>query len=280
MRKHGRHARPPGRTTPRAARPGGYRPLSLVPALSPEPATDTGDRHDGATERAAAQARARELEAWAADHPPPVGHPRADRSASGWNAESERFVRDALRQFDRRAIDVWAERWGGHEALHQLDAVPLPDEPFDWSAVPVAHRAQVERILALVDEACGLWFDREHRTACRRLLARVAGDPTVITHRGKLQTIAGAIVWTIASFNGTTGSRRRRGIVPASWIAGGLGLSSGSAFAGRSRAIRLAAGIELIRYGTEPIGEPALIVSRRRRRAVEVRDRQRHDADG
>jgi hypothetical protein len=160
-----------------------------------------------------------------------------------------------LRSMAERGLGELVARWGGVEALDHLDIEPLPDEPFDWTAVPPEHRGRVEQILAMVDDTCDTWFDREHRTACRRLLARVAAEPWVIARRGKAETIAGAIVWTIASFNGTVG-RRRRGVRPATWIAGHLGLASPSAFPTRSIDIRVAAGIHLHRDGPEPVGEP------------------------
>lgn len=186
-------------------------------------------------------------------------------------------LEQAIRGINQQFLDSLIERWGGVEVLDQLDTEPLPDEPFDWATVPAEHRGRVEQILAMVDDTCDTWFDQEHRTACRRLLARVAAEPWVIARRGKVQTIAGAIVWTIASFNRTTGRRRRLGVVPATWIAHHLGLSSGAAFATRSIDICVAAGIHLHRNGPEPLGEPGLIVSRKRRHAARLRDRYRAD---
>lgn len=182
-------------------------------------------------------------------------------------------LEQAIRGINQQFLDSLIVRWGGVEALDQLDTEPLPDEAFDWATVPPEHRERMEQILALVDRTCEALFDREHRTACHRLLGRVAGEPWVLARRGKVETIAGAIVWTIASFNGTTG--RRRGMVPATWIAHRLGLSSGSAFKTRSIDIRVAAGIHLHRDGPAPVGEPGLIVSRRRRHAARMRDRYR-----
>ena len=186
-------------------------------------------------------------------------------------ATAYRVALAAVGELDARVLLTVGRRFD----LDQLDTEPLPDEPFDWAAVPAEHRERVEKILGLVDDTCDTWFDQEHRTACRRLLARVAGEPWVINRRGKVETIAGALVWTIASFNGTTGRRRRLGVVPATWIAHHLGLASGSAFATRSIDIRIAAGIHLHRNGPEPVGEPGLIVSRKRRHAARMRDRHR-----
>lgn len=228
-----------------------------------------GDRSDG-------RGRRDPSERWRSVGPLPV----PDRRLSGVRRPGEPEMSAALQEAMRRSQQIYqdalAERWGGMAVLEALDAEPLPDEPFDWSTVPTAHRGAVEQVLALVDDVCDQWFDLEHRTACRRLLARVAGEPWVIARRGKLATIAGAIVWTIASFNGTIG-RRRRGyrIVPASDIAWHLGLSSGSAFAKRSIDIRIAAGIHLHREGPQPVGEPGLITSHRRHHAIRLRETYR-----
>ncbi len=301
MRKNGRHPIPGGRVRSRPLRPDGFRPLSLVPPLPAEPPVDDTPESEctcppgepGYTP-AEAQARAQEIaDALAArqrrlsgeqpeptarrwsDAPPPPSEPRIVRPGRRREVEMSPALQMALRGINQQFLDSLIVRWGGVDALDQLDTEPLPDEPFDWAAVPAEHRERVEKILGLVDDTCDTWFDQEHRTACRRLLARVAGEPWVINRRGKVETIAGALVWTIASFNGTTGRRRRLGVVPATWIAHHLGLASGSAFATRSIDIRIAAGIHLHRNGPEPVGEPGLIVSRKRRHAARMRDRHR-----
>jgi hypothetical protein len=212
----------------------------------------------------------------ATDGPPPAPAPRSGGFAGPPVNEQSANLRAMLRNMSQRGLDELVARWGGVDALDQLDTEPLPDEPFDWTTVPPEHRGRVEQILAMVDDTCDTWFDREHRTACRRLLARVAAEPWVIARRGKAETIAGAIVWTIASFNGTVG-RRRRGVRPATWIAGHLGLSSPSAFPTRSIDIRIAAEIRLHRDGPEPVGEPGLIVSWGRRHPPPDPDRLRAD---
>lgn len=216
----------------------------------------------------------RRLEGWKQSPPPP------DRPQDAWSSpppgtESNDRLREALRDIDRRSLDRLVARWGGVEALDHLDTDPLPDEPFAWSGVAADLRPRVERVLSLVDDLCNVWFDVEHRTACRRLLARVAGEPWIVARRGKPETIAGAVVWTIATFNGTVRPRGRRGAVPASYIAGHLGLSSAAAFSQRSIDIQVAAGILLHHQGPEPVGEPGLIVSRQRKHAARRRDKLR-----
>ena len=50
---------------------------------------------------------------------------------------------------------------GDADALWRLDTDPLPDEPFDWSAVDPADVPFVEEVLALSDE----WLRRDARTS-------------------------------------------------------------------------------------------------------------------
>lgn len=62
--------------------------------------------------------------------------------------------------------------------MWRLDAIPLPDDPFDWSVVEPRDVAFVEQVLALSDRCCAEMLDIEFRTVTRRILARVAGrDP-------------------------------------------------------------------------------------------------------
>ncbi len=63
---------------------------------------------------------------------------------------------------------------GGREQLRQLDTVALPDEPFDWAAVPPEATAVVSAVIELVDDATLSLFGIEARTAARRLVTRLA----------------------------------------------------------------------------------------------------------
>lgn len=67
------------------------------------------------------------------------------------------------------ALDV-----GDHAQLDRLDDNPLPDEPFRWDRIPDDVRARVHDVLALTDGCCEKLLDLEYRTACRRVLARIA----------------------------------------------------------------------------------------------------------
>ena len=80
--------------------------------------------------------------------------------------ESECLEQSMLR---RLALDV-----GDQIQLDGLDDTPLPDEPFRWDGIPDDVTARVHEVLALADRCCAEILDVEYRTACRRVLARVA----------------------------------------------------------------------------------------------------------
>jgi len=84
-------------------------------------------------------------------------------------------------EFVRRQTDLFESlvgQAGGWEELWSLDAEPLPDEPFDWSAVEPVDRPFVGEVLRLAEECCHALLDAEYRTIARRLLARIAAhDP-------------------------------------------------------------------------------------------------------
>ena len=91
---------------------------------------------------------------------------------------------------------------GGEDALRSLDDRPLPDEDFDWSGIPDDIHDKVGEVLALTDACCDELLDVEHRTACRRLLARAAaGDPVVFRRRASSANAAAAICWIVGKDN-------------------------------------------------------------------------------
>lgn len=74
--------------------------------------------------------------------------------------------------------------------LGALDDHPLPDEPFSWSDIPADVHERVGEVLALVDRCRDEMLEFEHRTACRRSLARVAaGNPEVFRRRASLHRL-------------------------------------------------------------------------------------------
>ena len=93
---------------------------------------------------------------------------------------------------------------GDADTLWRLDTIPLPDEPFDWSAVDPADVAFVQEVVALSDGCCDALLDTEFRTITRRILARVAArDPGRF---GGARTRLGArpsLVWLAGQANGS-----------------------------------------------------------------------------
>jgi hypothetical protein len=103
-----------------------------------------------------------------------------------------------------RMRELLVEQVGDEEALDALDLTPLPDEPLELDRVPADVRERVERISQLTDACCEELLDVEHRTACRRFLVDVAAaDPRIFRRRGRDETAAAAIVWTITKANDT-----------------------------------------------------------------------------
>jgi hypothetical protein len=98
---------------------------------------------------------------------------------------------------DWLALDV-----GGPIQLERLDDDPLPDKPFWWEGIPDDVTARVHEVLVLIDRCCEEMLDFEYRTACRRVLARVASQgPEVFRRKGRAETAAAALVWTVGKAN-------------------------------------------------------------------------------
>jgi hypothetical protein len=92
---------------------------------------------------------------------------------------------------------------GGHDALMQLDAEPLPNDKFDWSSVEPQDQAFVTLVLALVDRYCGEVLDDEYRTIARRILARVAArDPRVLRRSQNTDRFAAGLMWLVGRGSG------------------------------------------------------------------------------
>ena len=92
----------------------------------------------------------------------------------------------ALADHRARMLGSLERAVGGPAALAGLDDRPLPDEPFDWTGIPDDVHERVAEVLALTDGCCDELLDVEHRTATRRVLARIAGlKPEVFRRRGR-----------------------------------------------------------------------------------------------
>lgn len=87
---------------------------------------------------------------------------------------------------------------GGPEAYAALTDDPLPDEPFDWSAVPDRWRIETESTLAVLDRMTTELCDVETRTVGRRILAAlVSGDTDLFKRSADYDRLAAAIIWVI-----------------------------------------------------------------------------------
>ncbi len=178
--------------------------------------------------------------------------------------------------FTRRQLDLFEhliEAVGDADALWRLDVKPLPDEPFDWTAVQPEDREYVAEVLALSDRCCDEAFDFEFRTAARRILARVArNDPRPLRRHQHAARCAASLVFLVGSANGDFG---RGGRLPSSllWRLFGVGDC-----AGRAHTLRRAAGLapdDGRRWWDDPmvLGDPGLLHSWMRGRLVDQRDR-------
>ncbi len=148
---------------------------------------------------------------------------------------------------------------------------PLPDEDFDWTAIADDVHDKVADVLSRCDRCCDELLDVEYRTACRRLLARAAaGDPAVFRRRASSATAAAAICWIVGKDNDLFSVAGGRMLVKD--LMAHFGLAQGGV-SQRAETLMKAAGFDPFGRGWElRLGSPELLVSRRRRRIIELRD--------
>ena len=172
---------------------------------------------------------------------------------------------------DEIHLEYIADEVGGVEALMTLDVEPLPDEPFDWAGIPDDIQLAVQAMLEECDACAGAILDTEHRTAMRRLLAQAARrDPGLFRRKGSPVRGAAAAAWVIATANRTIGSYRSPMI--GKELLAHFGITG--SVSDRAQSLIRAAGIDsLLTHGSLRVGDPALLVSRRRRELVDERDR-------
>ncbi|MCW2630845.1 DUF6398 domain-containing protein [Mycobacterium sp.] len=182
--------------------------------------------------------------------------------------ESENFEHSML---DWLALDV-----GGPIQLERLDDDPLPDKPFRWECIPDDVTARVHEVLVLIDRCCEEMLDFEYRTACRRVLARVASQgPEVFRRKGRAETAAAALVWTVGKANDLF--EQRTGGMQVSDLMNHFGLGQ-SSVAQRAATILRAGGFDDDTYYLR-LGAPDYLVAARRRRIITMRDRYRQLAE-
>jgi hypothetical protein len=129
----------------------------------------------------------------------------------------------------------------------------------------------VRAILEECDACADAILDTEHRTAMRRFLAKAARrDAALFRRKGSPVRGAAAVGWVIATANHTIGSYRSpmtgKDLLDHFGITGSV--------SDRAQSLIRAAGIDLRpTYGSLRVGDPELLVSRRRRELVDERDR-------
>ncbi len=172
---------------------------------------------------------------------------------------------------DEIHLQYIADDVGGVETLMGLDAEPLADEEFDWSGIDEEVRPSVRAILEECDGCADAILDVEHRTAMRRFLAKAArNDPGLFRRRASPVRGAAAVAWVIATANRTIGSYRSP--MTGKDLLAHFGITG--SVSDRAQSLIRAAGIDLrLTYGSLRVGDPGLLVSRRRRDLVDDRDR-------
>lgn len=170
-------------------------------------------------------------------------------------------------------LEYIADEAGGVDALVKLDAEPLPDEEFNWASIADEIRPTVRAILDECDACADALLDPEHRTAMRRFLARAAtNDPALFRRKGSPVRGAAAVAWVIGTANRTIGAWRSP--MASKDLLAHFGITG--SVSDRAQSLIRAAGIDLrLTYGSLRVGDPGLLVSRRRRELVEERDRAR-----
>lgn len=165
--------------------------------------------------------------------------------------------RSAMLPFLERAV-------GGPQALAELDDSPLPDEPFNWSGIAEDVRGRVGEVVDLIDRCCDELLDVEHRTSARRVLARIAANgPEVFRRRGRSDTAAAAICWSVCRVNDTF-DQRRGGLTQKAFTEH-FGIKGGSGNLGYRAGTLLDAGGFPRHPGVDfTLGSPDYLVSKRR----------------
>ena len=213
-------------------------------------------------------------------HSPRPQGPAALLAALGIDTEDMTDVpvgADGPESFERSMLGWLALDVGDQVQLDRLDDDPLPDEPFRCEGIPDDVRARVHEVLALTDRCCEEMLDFEYRTACRRVLARVASQgPEVFRRKGRADTAAAALVWTVGKANDLF--EQRPGGMQVRDLMSHFGLGQGSV-AQRAATMLRAGGFRDDTYIVR-LGSPDYLVAARRRRIIKMRDNYRQLAEG
>jgi len=169
----------------------------------------------------------------------------------------------------------WALGWmsdavGGSDALYSLDEAPLEDREFSWNDIPNDIHEKVADVLSLCDQFCEERLDVEYRSASRVFLAQVArGDPNVFRRKGRSNTAAAAVCWTVGKVNDLfTGN----GMYVKDMMQY-FGLAQGSVSQRAETMLRAAGYQTRSGFMNFDLGNLDILISSRRRRIIGLRDR-------
>ena len=157
---------------------------------------------------------------------------------------------------------------GSRRALGEIDAIALPNEPFDWAGLPSDIHDKVAEVVTLVDGCSDEFFDIEFRTACRRFVHRVAtADPAVFRGKARAHTSAAAVCVIIGRANdfflGEPGEVRVKDVTAR--------LGVGPNVAGRADPMLRAIGADEFAGGRE-LGDAAFLMAHTRELVIRFRD--------
>lgn len=199
--------------------------------------------------------------------------------SGGWQGPASLLARllagDADGAIASIMLDAMDRAVGGCSVLRGLDDAPLPDEAFDWTAVPADVHERVREVLDLCDRCADDVLDVEHRTAMRRFLSRAAaGDPKIFRRKGSPERAAAAVCWVVTKANGTAGYE---GALDMKDLLAWFGVTG--SVSQRAEVFLKAVGVDPHQYGRMDLGAPDLLVGARRRSLVEQRERYLSAAD-
>ena len=214
----------------------------------------------------------------AVDHYEP-GYQRAIRSArpqgpaallAGLFEGRESYLDDDL-SIGEIMLEGLDRRVGGRLVLMNLDAEPLPDEPFEWAGIPQDIRPVIEEMVDACDRCADELLDIEHRTSMRRFLRRAAvGDPAPFRRKSSPVRGAAAVAWVICRANDSVGGYSTGMTVQELMEWFGVKGSPSQ----RAEPYLRANGVDPHRtYGQMELGAPELLTSTARAEIIERRDR-------
>ncbi len=169
---------------------------------------------------------------------------------------------------------------GGEEALATLTDAPLPQEVLVLDGVADHVRARAQSVDASMTGPVLELLGPEGLTACRRLLARVVHEtPGAVLRSDRPEATAAAVLWAVARGNDLAGAGRP---LRSRAVQEAFGLTSSPSSRATSLAHAVGGGPAGFSwngyYGAQspdvlPLGDPALLLGRFRRRVVAMRDR-------